>query len=126
MRGYWLCHYFPQMMQNYIETRPARDSVTRSLRYAGFETKEIIPFHVTNELQDLFFFGGKDRPELYFDPVFRANMSPFATLCSPDELHEGFISLRDDLDSGKFQSVANGYRSENGDYAYVIAEKIHD
>jgi ubiquinone/menaquinone biosynthesis C-methylase UbiE len=126
MRGYWLCHYFPRMMQRYIEKRPARDAVTRSLRAAGFEIKEVNPFHVTSELQDLFFYSGKDRPELYFDTVFRANMSPFAALCSPDELRAGLVSLRDDLDSGKFQGVASGYSSENGDYAYVVAEKPQD
>lgn len=126
MRGYWLCHYFPEMMQHLIEKRPARDSVTRSLRSAGFEIREIIPFHVTSELQDLFLYSGKDRPELYFDPVLRANISSFAELCPPDELHEGLISLRDDLESGKFQRITNGYRSENGDYAYVIAEKLGD
>jgi SAM-dependent methyltransferase len=123
MRGYWLCHYFPEMMRSLIEQEPTQELVETSLRSAGFEVEDIIPFYVTNELQDLFLYSGKQRPEQYFDPLVRANTSPFASRCSSEELQKGLQMLRADLESGEFENVARSYQSAKGDYAYVVASK---
>jgi ubiquinone/menaquinone biosynthesis C-methylase UbiE len=123
MQGYWLCHYFPEMMRRSAEKMPSKLRVISELKSVGFEIETIVPFDVTNELQDLFLYSGKDRPEIYFDPEVRANTSSFALLCPPEELRAGLIALRADLDSGRFQEIAKSYATTAGDYAYVVANK---
>ena len=76
-----------------------------------------------DDLRDLFLYAGKRRPELYLDPVVRANISSFAALCSPEELAAGLQGLRDDIASGSLGEVAERYAGDDGDYAYVIARK---
>jgi ubiquinone/menaquinone biosynthesis C-methylase UbiE len=124
MRNYWLCHYFPQMMERSIEKMPAKAAVFGALREAGFAIENVVSFHVTNELQDLFLYSGKLRPELYLDAAIRANISSFATLCPAAELEEGLNALRSDIDSGAFSGVVRRYPKIAGDYAYVMATKF--
>jgi SAM-dependent methyltransferase len=121
MHAYWLCRYFPKMMRRSIEQMPTREAVFSSLRAAGFEIESVIPYRVTHQLQDLFLYAGKERPELYLDPAVRANISSFASLCEADELHEGLRGLRADLDSGRFQDAARRRPPSRGDYAFVVA-----
>lgn len=123
LRRYWLCHYFPEMMHASAEKMPDESLVISVLKEAGFECELTIPFQITDDLQDLFLFSGKERPELYFDRAIRANISSFASLCSRSELEEGLRKLRDDLTSGFFASIAAQYSSSSGDYAYVVARK---
>lgn len=123
MHGYWLCHYFPEMMKSSIEQMPSREVVITSLQCAGFEVESIKPFYVTEQLQDLFLYAGKARPAQYFDPVVRANISSFASRCTDAELSAGLRMLREDIDSGAFANVASRYQSIDGDYAYVVAHK---
>ena len=123
MRDYWLCHYFPEMMRSSVAQMPAREQLTAALESAGFEIENAIPFYVTNELQDLFLYSGKERPILYLDPLVRANISSFASRCSPAELNAGLQQLRSDIESGDFSSVASSYQSVGGDYAFVVARK---
>ena len=125
MQSYWLCRYFPEMMRHSIEKMPSQQSVVVSLQSTGFEIERITPFFVTNQLQDLFLYSGKERPEFYLDPVVRANISSFASLCTAEELDEGLHALRADLDSEQFKDVAQHYSSPAGDYAYVVARKRH-
>lgn len=126
MRSYWLCHYFPEMMRHSINKMPSQQSVINSLQSAGFEIERIMPFFVTNQLQDLFLYSGKERPEFYLNPIIRANISSFASLCTTEELEQGLLALRNDLKSGKFKDIAQYYLSPIGDYAYVVANKRHD
>ncbi|MGP1718037.1 MAG: class I SAM-dependent methyltransferase [Methylophilus sp.] len=123
MRGYWLCHYFPQMMKRAIEQMPTEAAVTAALQSAGFEIERIVPFCVTNALEDLFLYAGKARPALYLDPKVRANMSSFASLCPDTELAAGLQRLQCDIKSGAFSQVADSYRIGQGDYAYLVARK---
>jgi len=123
MRGYWLCRYFPRMMERAMSVMPTRDAVESELRGAGFADVEIVPFEVTNDLQDLFLQSGKHRPEAYFDATYRANISSFAAMSDPDETANGLRQLRAELDDGSFADVAQHYASSSGDYAYVIATK---
>jgi SAM-dependent methyltransferase len=123
MRNYWIGHYFPEMMERSLAQMPSREEVTDALRDAGFAIDAIVPFHVTNDLRDLFLYAGKERPELYLDPVVRANISSFATLCPEEELHAGLGALAADLSSGHFDRVAERYSSSLGDYAFVAARK---
>lgn len=123
MRNYWLCHYFPKMMERSMEKMPAKTAVTGALREAGFAIEDVVPFHVTNELQDLFLYSGRLRPKLYLDASFRANISSFATLCPAAELEHGLSALRSDMQDGSFARIAEHYATTAGDYAFVLARK---
>ena len=123
MRRYWLGHYFPQMMERSIQQMPSEDAVVGALRGAGFAVQDIVPFHITRQLQDLFLYCGKDRPELYLDPAVRANISSFARMCPPGELRSGLGALALDIRQKRVVDVIRGYSSDAGDYAYVIASK---
>jgi len=122
MRHYWLCHYFPEMMVRSIENMPSESRICTALSRTGFKSVTVAPFFVTNELQDLFLYSGKHRPELYLDAAVRANISSFAQLAAPAELQEGLDRLTADLQSGAFALVKARYASEMGDYVYVVAQ----
>jgi ubiquinone/menaquinone biosynthesis C-methylase UbiE len=121
MRHYWLCHYFAETMARSIEKMPSEAQVRTALSQAGFRSLTVAPFFVTNELQDLFLYSGKDRPELYFDSAIRANISSFVQLAPAAELQDGLVRLRADLRSGAFAAVKARYANEAGDYAYITA-----
>lgn len=105
---------------------PAKVVVLGALREAGFAVQDVVPFHVTNELQDLFLYSGKLRPEFYLDASVRANISSFATLCPTAELESGLSALSSDIEDGNFSRVVDCYSATAtaGDYAYVIAQKV--
>jgi SAM-dependent methyltransferase len=123
MQRYWLCHYFPEMMASSIAQMPTQEIVTSALRSAGFEIDSILPFDVTNDLQDLFLYSGKERPELYLDTQIRANISSFASRCSQAELESGLKTLSDDIETCTFAELAASYRCSSGDYTYIVAHK---
>jgi len=121
MQHYWLCHYFPHMMARSIENMPSEAKVRDALSRAGFSSVAVRPFSVTRDLQDLFLYSGKHRPELYLDSAVRANISSFALLAAPAELETGLAQLAADIRSGAFASVKAQYNIGAGDYAYVVA-----
>ncbi|MCL4182382.1 MAG: methyltransferase domain-containing protein [Burkholderiaceae bacterium] len=121
MRNYWLCHYFPEMMARSIEKMPSEEKIRDALSRTGFESATVAPFFVTNDLQDLFLYSGKHRPELYLAHDVRANISSFALLAAPGELQDGLARLTADIESGVFGSIKTQYASEAGDYAYITA-----
>ncbi|MFO1265495.1 MAG: class I SAM-dependent methyltransferase [Rubrivivax sp.] len=122
MQRYWLCHYFPRMLERSARTMPAEAVVRQALRSAGFTDVQVSPFQVTSQLQDLFLYSGKQRPELYLDAVVRANISSFATLCEESELAAGLEALAADLRTGAFEGVKRRYDGPGGDYAFVVAD----
>jgi len=121
MRHYWLCHYFPQMMARSIENMPSEAKVRDAFSRAGFRSVAVRPFSVTGDLQDLFLYSGKHRPELYLNSAVRANISSFALLAAPAELETGLAQLAADIRSGAFALVKAQYNIGAGDYAYVVA-----
>jgi hypothetical protein len=121
MRCYWLCHYFPEMMNRSIDRMPSESKIRSALSRAGFGSVTVTPFFVTDELEDLFLYSGKHRPDLYLDPEIRANISSFANLTPSVELHAGLARLSADLQSGEFASVKAHYATEVGDYVYITA-----
>ena len=121
MRHYWLCHYFPEMMARAIQKILSETAIREALVRSGFTSAYTTPFHVTNELQDLFLFSGKHRPRQYLDPAVRASISSFANLAPAAELHDGLVQLAAAVQSGAFASVQARYASKAGDYAFVTA-----
>jgi len=121
MRHYWLYHYFPETMARSVEKMPSESQIRTALSRSGFKSVTVTPFFVTNELQDLFLYSGKHRPDLYLDPTVRANISSFVNLAPTAELQDGLALLTADLQSGAFASVKAHYATEVGDYAYIAA-----
>ncbi|MBI1742589.1 methyltransferase domain-containing protein [Candidatus Acetothermia bacterium] len=122
MKKYWLNVYFPQMMSKSIARMSMLAAVEQNLRNAGFKAIHKESFNVTNELQDLFLFSGKHRPQIYLDPRVRAGISSFADLADADEVELGLQQLAADIDSGKISEVIATHPNES-DYLFVIAEK---
>lgn len=123
MRNYWLVHYFPRMMERSCAIMPTRAVTEAALLEAGFVDVEVVPFDVTNQLQDLFLQSGKHRPEMYFDATYRANISSFAAMSDPTEVESGLARLRSDIDDGTFAEIARRYATADGDYAFVVATR---
>lgn len=121
MAGYWLCHYFPTMLERSIAAMPSRERYAAALASAGFARHAVIPFKVTTDLEDLFLYAGKQRPELYLRADVRANISSFAALADADEVDRGLAALKADIDSGRFASIARRYDHDGGDYAFIVA-----
>ena len=118
---YWLWKYFPEMMLRSSPFTPAESSVRAALGRAGFGPVERFPFWVEEDLADLFLYAGKQRPEIYFDPIVRNNIAAFR-LCSPQELRRGLAALDEDLRTGCFEGVRARFDDWGGDCSYVVAE----
>lgn len=122
MRGYWLHEYFPTALRQSIEWMPDTEELLDDLRESGFDTLETEPFEVKPGHRDLFLYGPKHDPELYFDPEVRRGISTFSKLAGEEEVEQGLERLRADLDSGRFEDVKARYEHPAGDYLFVIAK----
>ncbi|MEQ8763561.1 MAG: class I SAM-dependent methyltransferase [Planctomycetota bacterium] len=119
--SYWLHRYFPRMIERSAAQLPSRASILTALHGAGFEIVEERPYSVKPDLQDLFLYSGKFHPERYLDPAFRANISSFSALCSPEELRSGLARLGDDLGRGALEPEPDS--RGDGDYTFVISRQ---
>ncbi len=119
MERYWLNYYFPEMMKNSRLKMPDEKFIVQALISAGFFVESQTQFQVSNQLQDLFLYSGKQRPALYLDSLVRTNISSFASDCSEAELSKGLHLLKEDLATGKFDQVAGNYNSDIGDYVFI-------
>ena len=122
MRGYWLNAYFPEAMERSIRQMPGLDQILGELGSVGFGSIRIEPYEVAPDLQDLFLYSGKHRPELYLDPRIRAGISTFSSLAGDAEVRVGCERLARDVESGRIAEVIGAYRQQAGDYVFVIAE----
>jgi ubiquinone/menaquinone biosynthesis C-methylase UbiE len=123
MRRYWLNEYFPNAMEISTVQMPPLDQSIIALLGAGFGQVTAVPFFVTPELQDLFLYAGKYRPELYLDPGVRAGISTFANLADPFEIEQGCARLAADLESGRFAAVLRASEHGVGDYLFLVASR---
>lgn len=124
METYWLHHYFPKMMRVSTDFMPSLETVEMHLKDAGFQIMHTEKFFVTNELEDLFLQSGKYNPSLYFNERVRKGISSFASLSNKDEEEQGLRKLQDDIASGEIDEIIQKYESDEGDYLFVIAQKI--
>ena len=123
MEGYWLNHYFPQMLQASIAKMPSFELVTDALDVAGFEIKTTEKYFIKDDLQDKFLYCGKNDPAVYLDEIVRKGISSFAALANKAEVNHGIARMRHDLKTGGFETIKNRYDNLNGDYLFIIAEK---
>ena len=120
---YWLNEYFPVAMAISTEQMPSTASVLDALEQTGFLVEEVELYEVQPDLQDLFLYAGKYKPELYLDETIRRGMSTFSTLIDPVELENGCARLQRDVESGHINEVIETYRSDEGDYLFIVASR---
>ena len=123
MRRYWLNEYFPDAIQQATLQMPPLEQSVSQLAAAGFGRVRQVPWSVTPELQDLFLYAGKHRPQLYLEPRVRAGISTFANLADPAEIERGCARLAADLASGRFAEVLQAAEHSGGDYLFLVAER---
>jgi SAM-dependent methyltransferase len=121
--GYWLNHYFPQMLRSSTIQMPSFYVIADALTNAGFKIKTTEKYFVPDGLQDYFLYAGKHRPEIYFDNDIRKGISSFAALANANEVEAGLLKLKADLQNGKFLEIKEKYDNDLGDYLFIVAEK---
>ncbi|MGE3333680.1 MAG: class I SAM-dependent methyltransferase [Rhodospirillaceae bacterium] len=121
VRGYWLRRYFPAAVEGAAATAVPRAALEGWLREAGFAGVEVELWRVPPDLKDLFWYSGKDRPELYFDDEVRSGISAFRLYSPPEEQRAGLKALRADLDAGRWPAVRATADEAAGDYAFITA-----
>jgi len=126
MRTYWLCHYFPVMMEMSCEQMPSLKQVEESLSNTGLSINNLKPFSITPELKDFFLYSGKQRPEMYLSEKVRNGISSFHNFCTPSELGSGLKKLQTDIESGQILEIINQYQSDIGDYLFIQTKKANN
>ncbi len=121
--NYWLNEYFPIAMERSAAQMPPTDSVLGALNESGFTLTHMENYYVRPDLQDLFLYAGKHRPELYLSDTIRRGISTFSTLADQAELEEGCARLQRDIESGSIRQVTEKYRNNGGDYVFIVASK---
>jgi SAM-dependent methyltransferase len=124
MEDYWLQHYFPKMLADSLSQMPSRDKIKLALDEAGWKIEQLIPFHIPNNLQDLFLYSGKHNPALYLNPDVRNGISSFSDLGNQDEVIAGLKRLEQDIESGTIEHIMSDYESKHGDYLFVVADAV--
>lgn len=119
--SYWLAEYFPQAIRKSAEALPKLEIICAALRKSGFTRIETENYSVSEDLQDLFLYSGKFKPEMYLDADFRANISTFALLADEREIETGCRRLAADIKSGRIQSTIERHKNSS-DYLFVIAK----
>lgn len=118
--NYWLAEYFPEAIKKSAECLPDLETITDALQKNGFSKIETEPYSVSEDLQDLFLYSGKFKPEMYLDASFRANISTFSLLAEPSEIERGCEFLRADIASGKINEIIERHK-QSDDYLFVVA-----
>ncbi|WP_225035485.1 class I SAM-dependent methyltransferase [Winogradskyella sp. SM1960] len=122
MKGYWLNHYFPKMLEASIAQMPTLKSIENAMNFSGIKITKTETYDIHPNLKDQFLYCGKHNPELYFEESIRHGISSFSALANLEDVERGLASLRKDIDSGKIDNIINTYKNNLGDYLYIIGE----
>jgi SAM-dependent methyltransferase len=123
MEGYWLKEYFPRMLDDSIQQMPSLSTIRNSLVSSGFDIVKEEPYSVKEDLEDLFLYAGKYRPEIYLDENVRKGISSFSDLSRQKEVKKGLALLKADITSGQIQHIISRYENGKGDYMFFLASK---
>lgn len=124
MKGYWLNHYFPKMLEDSITQMPSLEAVEAAMNNSGFKITSTEIYNIKSNLKDQFLYCGKQNPELYFDESIRHGISSFSALANIEEVENGLTKLRKDINCGNINEIINAYENNLGDYIYIIGELI--
>ncbi len=123
MSKYWLIEYFPEAIYKSAEQMPSLERVKSALDETGFKSVDVEPYYISENLQDLFLYSGKHRPEIYLDENVRSGISTFALLASAEEIAAGCERLAVDIHTGRITEIVKKYENAQGDYLFIIAQK---
>jgi ubiquinone/menaquinone biosynthesis C-methylase UbiE len=123
MEGYWLNHYFPEMLRSSIVQMPSLNHIREAIEEAKLQISGIERYFIKDDLQDCFLYVGKNRPECYFDEQIRNGISSFASLANMEEVKQGLAKLRHDIQTDVFTQIKNTYENDLGDYLFITVEK---
>lgn len=124
MKGYWLNHYFPNMLTDSINQMPTLKRVEKAMNQANIKITSTEKYFIKPDLQDQFLYCGKQNPELYFNEKIRHGISSFSSLANQSDVEQGLLTLRQDIDAGKINQIMRSYENNLGDYLYIVAEKV--
>lgn len=123
MKGYWLNHYFPKMLEDSIKQMPSLEQITKAMQSAGFKDIYTEKYNIQPNLQDQFLYVGKENPKLYLDATIRNGISSFSHLANQEEIQKGLQLLEKDINSGEINSIINNYKNRDGDYLFILSQK---
>lgn len=123
MQGYWLNRHFPKMMKDSILQMPSYEKIEKSMAQNGFEIIKTEPYFVKKDLQDLFLYSGKHRPELYLNKSIRQGISSFSSLSNAKEVEKGLENLANDIETRTISTIIQNYENDIGDYLFIVAKR---
>lgn len=123
MKGYWLNHYFPKMLEDSMVQMPTLATIEKAMNSSGLKITNTELYNIKPDLLDQFLYCGKQNPELYFDEGIRHGISSFSALANIEDVKRGLMALRNDIDCGNIDDIIKSYENDIGDYLYIIAEK---
>jgi ubiquinone/menaquinone biosynthesis C-methylase UbiE len=123
MEGYWLCHYFPKMMQAGIEEMPSTLDLVAASADTSLRLIFAEPYNIQEGLQDGILYSGKHNPHFYLDATNRKGISSFASLANSTEVNRGVSQLEADVSNGQFPLVKQAYDNPTGDYLFLVMQK---
>ncbi|MDY8134816.1 class I SAM-dependent methyltransferase [Aquimarina sp. 2201CG5-10] len=124
MKGYWLRHYFPKMLEDSITQMPSLDDIRNSLFSSKLKIDQTEKYNIQPDLQDLFLYSGKHNPKLYFNPKIRQGISSFSSLAYNEEIDKGLDFMQRDINSGQIDTVIKNYKNTLGDYLFLVINKV--
>lgn len=123
MKGYWLNHYFPEMLQDSIVQMPTLNLILKAAENTQLKICNVEKYCVKDDLQDCFLYVGKNKPEYYFNEQIRHGISSFSALANRTEVEKGLSKLKEDMDKQIFEQVQRSYENDLGDYLFIVIEK---
>jgi ubiquinone/menaquinone biosynthesis C-methylase UbiE len=123
MKGYWLNHYFPELMMNSIKNMPSMDEIEFAASNAGLKVLSTENYEIQESLVDKFLYSGKLRPDLYLDENFRNGISSFSVNKNQLEITEGLKKLANDINSNKIFEIMDDFQNDEGDYIFMTFVK---
>ena len=121
--GYWLYHYFPEMIRISSEVIPNEKFMKEMFLNAGFKDIATEKYFVPEDLQDQFLYANKHHPEQYLSPEVRAGVSSFRIYSVQEEVEAGLKKLEEDINTGLVESIIDKYENDLGDYLFYIVQK---
>lgn len=123
MKGYWLNHYFPNMLHSSIDQMPSLADIEKAIEQTELEITNIEKYFIKDDLQDCFLYIGKNNPDRYFDETIRHGISSFSSLANMEEVKQGLSKLKSDMDNQVFAKIKEQYANELGDYLFITIDK---
>jgi ubiquinone/menaquinone biosynthesis C-methylase UbiE len=119
--GYWLAHYFPELIAQGAAGIPSLEKMSALLEAADFGSIQSFPYFVRDDLQDQFMYAFKRQPAKYLEEDVRNGTSGFTLAKNQEEIAAGLRVLEADLASGRINQVMAQYENQSGDYLFIRA-----